>query len=225
MGMQGFYSRAERRRRAAQGHRAPLHAAVFSFFLLIALAGCSANSSWSSRSSQSSALPPPTPAVAGATSSTAESAAVPGYPQQSLVDFFKQDAASTPAQTLAPSAAGTQTTTESPEASSSPYPRQTIFSAFQSSGTEQAPNMPHPPTTYTPSAQPYVPPQGQPTYSAAAPQSAPRPSSTYTPSGQPYSPPGQPAARAPQGSAPQADTGDEQQVPGYPSQSISDIFR
>jgi hypothetical protein len=66
-------------------------------------------------------------------------------------------------------------------------------------------NVPHPPSTYTPSGQPYVPPSGQPNYGApagAAPAAA-APASAA-----------QPAAAAP----PPANTGP------YPSQSLFDIF-
>ena len=235
MGMQGFYGRPGWRRRAVvRGHRAPLHAATFSFFLLAALAGCSSNSSWSGSSQSVAVAPPPNqPTYSSAAQSPPPQVTPSGYeapeglpyPQQTLFDGFKGNATNASARPLAPSAAGTQITTESAEASSLPYPRQTLFSAFQGSGSAQAPNVPHPPSTYTASGQPYVLPQGQPTYSSPPPQSAQRPPSNYTASGQPYSPPGQPAARPPKGSAPQAAADDDEQaVPGYPARSISDIF-
>jgi len=228
--MQGFYGRPERRRRAVvRGHRAPLHAVAFSFFLSAALAGCSSNSSWSGSSQSVAVAPPPNqPTYSSAAQSPPPQVAPSGYdapeglpyPQQSLFEF-KGNATNASARPLAPSAAGTQTTTESAEASSLPYPRQTLFSAFQDSGSAQAPNVPHPPSTYTASGQPYVTPQGQPTYSSPPPQ---RPPSTYTASGQPYPPPGQPAARPPQGSAPQAAADDDDQsVPGYPTRTIFSV--
>ncbi len=232
MGMQGIYGGLERRRRAAgQGQRAPLHAAIFSFCLLPVLAGCSSNSSWSSGSSQSAAVPSPTPAVAAASQGADQAPAVPGYPQVSLAELFKRNEANTPAQPRPPDAAGTPVTTSSAAADYMPYPKQSLFSLFQDLGSAQAPNVPHPPSAYTPSAQPYVPPQGQPTYSPAAPQAVPRPPSTYMPSGQPYLPPSQPAAGPPQGTAPRPvaaappDADDGQHVSGYPDQSIANIFR
>ena len=231
MGMQGFYGRLRRCRAGGRGRRAPLHAAAISFCLLPVIAGCSSNSSWLSGSNQPVAVaPPPTPAVAATSQSADQTAAVPGYPQVSLVDVFKQDAAAHSAQSqLPPSPAGTQVTTSSAAADSMPYPKQSLFSLFQDSGktpaAAPAQDMPHPPSTYTPSGQPYVPPQGQPTYSSATAQAGQRPPSTSTPSGQPYPPPGQPAARPPQGSAPQAAAeDDEQSVPGYPTRSILNVF-
>lgn len=225
MGMQGFYGSVVRRCRAAGlGHRAPFQAAAVLFFVLHALTGCSSNSSWSSGSNQPVAVAPP-PTMAATPQSTGQAPAVPGYPQESLAEAFKRDSATAPAQPSQPSAAGTPVTTSSPATDYLPYPKQTLFSQFQDSGTAQTPNMPHPPSTYTPSAQPYVPPQGQPTYSAASSQSAPRPPSTYTPSGQPYSPPSQPAAATPQSASPPTTADNGQQVSGYPGQSILDIFR
>jgi hypothetical protein len=249
--MQGFYRRPGRRRRAAgQGHRAVLRAATVSFFLLPVLAGCSSHSSWSGSGQPVAVAPPPNqPAYSSAAQSAPPHVTPSGYdtpeglpyPKQSLVDFFKQDSASAAAQPPAqPSAAGTPVTASSSAADSMPYPKQSLFSLFQDSGKTPAPaqEMPHPPSTYTPSAQPYVPPQGQPTYGSAQAQSAQTPpaqrppgaytytpSVIYTPSVQTNPPQGQSAARPPQASAPQAAADDdEQSVPGYPTRSLSDIF-
>lgn len=204
MGTQGFYGLPRRCRAGGRGHRAPLHAVVISFCLLPVMAGCSSNASWSSGSNQSAAVPRPTPMAAAVSQGAERSAGVPGYPQESLVDMFKQDAAATAAQPqLAPSPEGTRVTTSS-------------------AAPAQAQDMPHPPSTYTPSGQPYVPPQGQPTYSSATAQAAQRPPSAYTPSGQPYPPQGQPAAGPPRTPQAAADA-DEQSVPGYPTRSIFNL--
>jgi hypothetical protein len=237
MGTQGFYGRLRTRRAGGRGCRAPLHAVVISFCLLPVIAGCSSHASWSSGSNQPVAVAPPPnqpayssaaqPPTAQVAPSDYDAPDVLPYPKQSLVDLLKQDAAAAAAQPkLPPSPAGTPVTTSSAAADAMPYPKQSLFSLFQDSGKTPAPaqaqDMPHPPSTYTPSGQPYVPPQGQPTYSSATAQSAQRPPSAYTPSGQPYPPPGQPAARPPRTPQAAADD-DEQSVPGYPTRSIFDV--
>jgi hypothetical protein len=225
MGMQGFYGRPDGCRHVAgQGHHASLYALTFSFFLLPVLAGCSSNSSWSSGSSQSAAVAPPPsqptyaqtqgrpdyPQAAAAQTSSAPTQYqhVPGYPDQNLFSNSTQPA---------PSAAA-----DNGQQHVSGYPDQSIADLFR--GSTQPQSVPRPPGTYTPSGQPYIPPQGQPTYDAAAPQTVPRPPSTYTPSGQPYSPPGQPGAAPSPGAAPPTPADNEQRVSGYPNQSITDIF-
>jgi hypothetical protein len=109
----------------------------------------------------------------GARVSTAEDPAHVGpYPSKSLIDVFREDsAASAPA---APAATGARTV-----------------------ATQNA-NVPHPPSTYTASGQPYVPPAGQPNYGTPQPPAQPAPAAADAP------PP--PTAGA------------------YPSQSLFDIF-
>ena len=69
----------------------------------------------------------------------------------------------------------------------------------------QTTNMPHPPSSYTPSGQPYTPPAGQPAYGAAA--AAP------------------PAGSAPPPASAPAANADPATLSGaYPNQSLSDVF-
>jgi hypothetical protein len=102
-----------------------------------------------------------------------------------------------------------------PLVSDGAHPNQSITDLFQDSTSP--PNVPRPPSSYTPVGQSYSP-SGQPTYAASSPppQSAPvsdgahpnqsitdlfrdstsppnvpHPPSSYTPAGQPYSPSGQ----------------------------------
>jgi len=87
-------------------------------------------------------------------------------------------------------------------ASISPYPKQSLVDLFrEDSAPTPTANVPHPPNSYTPSGQPYVPPSGQQNYGAPA-------------GAAPAAPAAQPAAAAP----PPANTGP------YPSQSLFDIF-
>ena len=114
---------------------------------------------------------PPSQTTAG----PAPAAATGAYPSQSLVDLFKSDSA--------PNSAAAPNST----------------SAANSAAPARNANMPHPPSTYTPSGQPYTPPPGQPGY-------------------------GQPAAAAP-AAAPQPANSDQASVGGaYPQQSIVDIM-
>ena len=142
------------------------------------------------------------------------------YPSQSLGDLFKSDAAQptqaayvphppgsySPANQLPPSgrpAYGAPSTATPPDASATgAYPSQSLFDLFKSDAPQPArnPNAPHPPSTYTPSGQPYTPPSGQPSYGASA-GTAPA------------------AAAAPANS-------DQPSVGGvYPQQSLIDIFQ
>jgi hypothetical protein len=202
MGTQGLCSRAGAHRPfAARGWSQRFHYILMvSSILLPGLAGCSSFGALSPGSNQQTAAAP----------ATDEQAASMPYPQQALSDLFKQDVANA-APPAAPSPAGSKTTTSSPETDSLPYPKQSLVSYFQGSGSTQSenapvrnPNAPRPPSTYTPSAQPYTPPAGQQTYSpAAAPQPAP---ATQTATAAPA------AAAAP----PTANSG------AYPSQSLFD---
>ena len=147
--MQGFYGRSGRRRRAVvRGHRAPLHAATFSFFLLAALAGCSSNSSWSGSSQSVAVAPPPNQptysSAAQAPSAPTQSQHVSGYPDQSITDAFRNS---------------TEPTAATNPQHVSGYPEQSLTDLFR--GSTQPQTVPRPPSIYTPSGQPYSPP-GQP---------------------------------------------------------------
>jgi hypothetical protein len=126
------------------------------------------------------------------------------YPSQSLTDVFRGSTESAPPQ--APPPAGTPLRDSDQIASGYPYPRQSLFDGFKgssdSSNSAQA-AAPRPPSTYTPSAQPYSPP-GQPTNNP--PRGAPQAAAP-------------PAAPPPQASADQGGSS----YP-YPKQSLFDIF-
>jgi hypothetical protein len=162
------------------------------------LAGCSSSFSnmngATSAPAQTAAAPPPGAAARPATGDTATSP-MP-YPSVSLVDYFKND--STPAPSA--SAAGALPSNNSPP-STMPYPNQSISDLFRDSSSLSAPNMPHPPSTYTPSAPPYSPPPGQPNYPAAAANPAPV------------------ATAQPANSDPAVSNG------AYPSQTLWDLFK
>jgi hypothetical protein len=119
------------------------------------------------------------------------------YPKQSLADQFK---GSTQPQPDANPTAGA-------------YPQQSLVDTFRgSTAPAQTAQMPHPPGTYTPSAQPYVPPPAQ-TY--AAPASATQPA---------YSAPPRYAGAAPAA----ADAGEYEAAAAaypYPRQSLIDVFK
>ena len=104
-------------------------------------------------------------------------AATGAYPSQSLVDLFKSDSA--PSSTPAPNSA------------SAPNTAAPARNAY----------MPHPPSTYTPSGQPYTPPPGQPAYGAA------------------------PAGAAPAAAPPPANSDQTAAGGVYPQQSLVDIFK
>lgn len=163
------------------------------------------------------------------------------YPQQSLADAFK----------------GSADTSQRPDPGGAGYPQQSLI---RSSGTANPPPpqqnayVPHPPSTYVPSGQPYAPPQGQPAYTPPAgqqnyapppaqPANASRPgqqSSAAPPAKQAKAarassqqsaaapPPAQPAyaapAAAPPPAAPAAQQDYSDSLP-YPKQSLADVFR
>jgi hypothetical protein len=81
-----------------------------------------------------------------------------------------------------------------------PYPKQSLADLFRGSTETQAPtqNVPHPPSTYTPSNQPYSPPSAQSAYGASL--------------------PGTTAAAAPPANADPTDS-----LP-YPKQSLFELF-
>ncbi len=122
--------------------------------------------------------PPPATAapgsrnVAAASPSVDDRAHVAPYPSKSLIDVFREDSAP-PAPAVAPAATGARTI------------------------ATQAANAPHPPSAYTASGQPYVPPIGQPNYGTPQPPAQPAPAAAAPPP---------PTAGA------------------YPSQSLFDIF-
>jgi len=167
-----------------------------------------------------------------------EAARASVYPQRSLADMFKGSdsnqrpdpaGAGYPQQALVPSGGG----------GASPPPQQNAY-------------VPHPPSTYTPSGQPYTPPPGQSGYAPppATPQNyvAPPPnparsgqqSSAKPPSQQTVAarskqkkapqqtansapPPAAPAAPAPAAAAPTASRDYSDSLP-YPKQSLADVF-
>jgi hypothetical protein len=138
------------------------------------------------------------------------------YPQQSLADAFKGSAG--PGQATDPNGAG--------------YPQQSLINRNSAAPAQQA-SMPHPPGTYVPSQQPYVPPQGQPAYGQPAQQNYPPPPAQqnyaqppaqqgYAPRPQSYAPP--PAQPAYAAAAPAAKSDSSDSLP-YPKQSLADLFR
>jgi hypothetical protein len=184
MGTQGLPIKYPSNNRGLAGH---ILWAALSVVMVSALGGCSSSPSWSSSSSwgspnQAAAVPvqpPPAQAAAAmppAPDPNAKDPRLGAYPQQTLADNFRGST--------------------SPSASANPsygaYPAQSLFGSAQ--------NVPHPPGTYTASAQPYTPPGGAPAGTAQA--------GTATAAASPPPPP-------------------EEQRPsaGYPSQSITDIFR
>jgi len=117
------------------------------------------------------------------TASSPPASATGVYPSQSLVDLFKSDAAPSPAPV--------------PNSASAP----STASASNSAAPARNAYMPHPPSTYTPSGQPYTPPPGQPAYGAS------------------------PAGAAPAAAPPPA-TSDQGAAGGvYPQQTLIDIFK
>jgi hypothetical protein len=151
------------------------------------------------------------------------------YPQQSLADMFK---ASDSNQRPDPSGAG--------------YPQQALVPSGGGAPPQQNAYVPHPPSTYTPSGQPYAPPPGQAGYAPppatpqnyAAPPNPPRsgqqssakPSAqqTYAARSGQQSPPAQTAANSPPPpppptAAPAANREYSDSMP-YPKQSLADMF-
>jgi hypothetical protein len=178
MGTQGLRARLTDRQSAACVSAARFNPVVTGFVaisltLLPALAGCSSFSS-SSSSAQTAAAPPPPSDEAGAS-------AYP-YPKQSLVELFNgsTDASAAapnvprPPSTYTPAgqpypanqpAYGAPVAAAAPQpppppqadtaASGYPYPSQSLLDVFKDStdSSPRAQNVPHPPSTYTPSAQ------------------------------------------------------------------------
>jgi hypothetical protein len=202
MGTQGLPGRAgwcERnadRRRIAQ-------ISVITAALAVAplLAGCSSFSSSSAGApsiNQTMAVPPPPNAAAPASASAAPAYPPPQAQQQanagnsnSFLNMFRdppsQDydarASAYPQQSLTDLFNGSTDQRAAPDPSGAGYPLQPLV------GSRQA-NVPRPPSTYTPSQQPYVPPQPPPAYAAPGQSAyaAPQPTQTAnTP------PPAQPA--------------------------------
>lgn len=113
----------------------------------------------------------------------------------------------TPQQTAAAPPPGPATAAPASASATGAYPSQSIADLFRSDAAPpaQTTNMPHPPSSYTPSGQPYTPPAGQPAYGASA--AAP------------------PAASAPPpASAPAANVDPATLSGAYPNQSLSDVF-
>lgn len=130
------------------------------------------------------------------------------YPTVSLVDLFKSDFAS------ASSANSSSTSAASGGPPANPldnvYPSVSLVDLFKSDSPSAAtsPNVPRPPSTYTPVGQPYSPPPGQPAASLP-----PQPPATNP------APPSAPAA------APAQSSEAEPTASVYPTQSLMDIFK
>ena len=122
---------------------------------------------------------------------------VPGYPSQSITDWFKQDNAA---------AVAAQSTGQPSQSTSGAYPSQSISDLFKSNSAPQPQTAaPHPPSTYYPA-------NGAPLPNQPAGATAGAP--PYTPSSQ------QAAASAPAPAATDAAAGGP-----YPSQSLFDLFK
>lgn len=260
MGTQGLRNRAMDCRPAAargQGVRRALIAT--SFALLPAVAGCSNFASPGpppqTAAGSPAATAPPGPATASVAPPLPSQGTTVDSARTSNVDFLNMFR-DPPAQTTA---------TPAPAAATGVYPSQSLADLFRSDSPApaQTTSVPHPPSSYTPTNQPYAAPSAQPASAAppvpppatggiypsqslvdlfrsdsAPPAQAanmPHPPSTYTPSDRPYAPPpGQPAygasvGAAPAGSvpatAPPPPNSDQGAVGGiYPQQSLSDIF-
>lgn len=181
-------------------------AIIMATLVLPVLVGCSSNSSWSTGSWSSN----PAPNKTATATSTPNVAAPP--------------AAQTAQQgTVAPSSYAAPPAVPPDDPRNSVYPNVSLVDLFKdnSPSATSAPNMPHPPSTYTPSGQPYSPPPAQTT--AASASNLPHPPTTYTPSGQPYSPPGQTAAAPPQPAPPPTDA--DLAASAYPTETLWDLFR
>jgi hypothetical protein len=142
---------------------------------ILVLASCSAGSPYSGQTShlspsQTAGLP--APAGAAASASQPSYAASGSAPQQDYSDSL-------------------------------PYPKQSLVDLFrgstQTQGQSQAQAIPHPPSTYTASGEPYVPPQGQQPYGTL------------------------PASGATAVAAPPANPDPRDSLP-YPKQSLIDLF-
>lgn len=137
------------------------------------------------------------------------------YPQRPLTDSFK----------------GTSDPSQRPDPSGAGYPQQSLVGSSNSANPpQQRAYVPHPPSTYSPSGQPYTPP-AQPAYApppaqqnyaapSAQPAYAPRPGQ------QSYAaPPAQQAYSAPAAAAAPAAQSDYSDSLPYPKQSLADVFR
>jgi hypothetical protein len=175
MGMRASLSAASEFGRSAVGRKGLVRPALVATAITLVLASCSASSPFSN-ASQTASVPPP-----------------PNYPATS---------AGQPAYAAPP--AGTAATAGPPAqqdyTDSLPYPKQSLADLFRGSTETQAPtqNVPHPPSTYTPSNQPYSPPSAQSAYGASL--------------------PGTTAAAAPPANADPTDS-----LP-YPKQSLFELF-
>jgi hypothetical protein len=138
----------------------------FSVASLTLLTGCSSFSS-SPSSAQTAAVPPP-PNTAVAAPADEGGTSVYPYPKQSLIDSFRDGPdSSQPAQYVprppsaytasgAPVAAGAPPPSAVNGASNYPYPQQSLLDSLRDSpdSSPRVQTAPHPPSTYTPSAQP-----------------------------------------------------------------------
>ena len=221
MGTQGSSRPIARREAAGQGRRA-VRAPIIMCALTLGpmLAACASVASLSPGPNQPAAVsqagaPPVAQPVSMTTASNANDGAANtgAWPKQSLLDAFRDD--SPPPATAAPGSRNVAAASPSADdqAHVTPYPSKSLIDVFREDSAASAPAapaatgtrtvatqnayVPHPPSTYTASGQPYVPPAGQPNY--GAPQ-----------------PPAQPAPAAPEPPPPTAGA--------YPSQSLFDIF-
>ncbi len=167
-----------------------VHSILFCLLLVPSLAACSSLAALSPGANQAVAAAAPAQPVDTQSSNHIGSEYYP-YPRQALTEMFKGSTDPVPAAFATP--AGGHVVDNSVEANAYPYPKQTLFQ----SSSSQTPNVPHPPTTYTPSGQPYVPPQGQPDTGASV--AAPKPVAATPPD-------------------------DGPQTGAYPKQSLFDIF-
>jgi hypothetical protein len=260
MGTQGLSGRAVWRGRNAGRRIARISVVAAALAVAPVLTGCSSFSSSSSATApganQTVAVPPPPPSGAAPARASAAPAYPPPQAQQqsnagnsnSFLNMFRDPpppdydarASTYPQQSLSDLFKGSTDQRAAPDPSGAGYPLQPLVNSQQA-------NVPHPPSTYTPSQQPYVPPQPPPAYTPPQPQSnyaPPPPTQTaYTP------PPAQPAAPSggasngypyPQrtlfdlpGSAPAASAPGAPPPPpepesvggAYPQQSLSDLFK
>jgi hypothetical protein len=239
----------------------PVTILAVSLAILPLAASCSGSSlpSFGSSNQQSTVPPPPTGSVA-ATGQPAY-ASPPGQPATQPGAY----AAAPPAQAAAASEGATVGSFTSSyvnfikafrdpdpdSATPSSAARPPVYAQQPAAATQQNANVPHPPSTYAPAGQPYVPPQGQPAYAQQQAQqnyAAPPPPAQQNPprSGQQSSAasstkqakparassqqnaaaaPAQPAAAAPAPAAAPAAQRDYSDSLPYPKQSLTDVFR
>jgi hypothetical protein len=136
---------------------------IVALAILPIVADCSSSPPWSSSANppvnQTAAVPPP-----------------PNYPATGQTVYTPpagQQAYASPAPPTyaapAPTTAAVPPPAQQDYADSLPYPKQSLVDLFRGSTQTQTQTAPQAPSTYTPSGQPYSPPQGQPTNSAAPP--------------------------------------------------------